>query len=214
RQKCTVALIRSLHLVRVWTTKPHRTRLAFRTGRTLGALTVSARCGRQTRIAPVWVVSNRGGGSVLLGYQQKAGLDAGGPIVASSLASRASAGSRNISGSPAHGAALVPGGIFANAAISGSSLRSAIASIARSQRGVSSPGTSYCNPYSGYWGDGLSGCASGWRSNYWCADFAAWVWRQAGVGFSYGYGGSNINAWSASFYAWGLATGNWHPLSS
>src|SRR6185437_7077953 len=42
----------------------------------------------------------------------------------------------------------------------------------------------------------------------------AWVWRQAGVGFSYGYGGSNINAWSASFYAWGLATGNWHSLSS
>jgi CHAP domain len=93
-------------------------------------------------------------------------------------------------------------------------VRSTIVSIAQSQRGVSSPGSSYCNPYSAYWGDGSSGCVSGWRSNYWCADFAAWVWRQAGVNFTYGWAGSDINAYSASFYSWGLATGNWHALSS
>ena len=59
-----------------------------------------------------------------------------------------------------------------------------------------------------------AGCANRWYDEEWCADFAAWVWRQAGVTFTYSYSGSNINAWAASFYAWGLATGNWHSLSS
>ncbi len=77
------------------------------------------------------------------------------------------------------------------------------------------PISSACNPYSNYWGDGsAAGCAAGNRDVEWCADFAAWAWRQAGVSFTYGSGGSDINAWSASFYFWGVAHGTWHPLSS
>jgi hypothetical protein len=96
-------------------------------------------------------------------------------------------------------------------------VRSSIVSIAESQDQHGSaiadnPANSACNPYSAYFGDGTGGCGSGLRKNEWCADFAAWAWRQAGVNFVYGFSGSEINAWSASFYKWGVATGNWHPL--
>src|SRR5947209_4176660 len=40
RGRCTVELIRSRHLIRVWKTKPHRTKLALRSGRKSGALTI------------------------------------------------------------------------------------------------------------------------------------------------------------------------------
>jgi hypothetical protein len=118
------------------------------------------------------------------------------------------------------GGRVIGSGIYAGNAISSSVLRTSIVSIAESQdqsgaRVVDSPANSDCNPYTAYWGDGsASGCAAGLRSNAWCADFAAWVWRRAGVSFIYGFTGSDINAWAASFYFWGLATGNWHPLSS
>jgi Big-like domain-containing protein len=99
-------------------------------------------------------------------------------------------------------------------------LRSSIVSIAESQDQngagvVNVPATTGdgCNPYTAHWGDG-SACGNGLRANAWCADFDAWVWQQAGVSFTYGGGASDINAWSASFYFWGMATGNWHPLSS
>ena len=95
-----------------------------------------------------------------------------------------------------------------------SSLGSSIASIAVGQEGtMDNPPSSECNKYSAYWGVG-SDCGGGLRSQAWCADFAAWVWRQAGVPFTFAYGGSNINPWSASFYFWGLAHGTWHSLSS
>lgn len=73
RAHCAVELIRSRHPVRVWKTKPHRTKLVFRSGSKSGALTVSAKCGRQMRIAPLWVVSAHHGRSVLLGYQPRVG---------------------------------------------------------------------------------------------------------------------------------------------
>jgi hypothetical protein len=57
-------------------------------------------------------------------------------------------------------------------------------------------------------------CHAGYRANAWCADFAAWVWRQAGVPFTYGYAAGDINAGAVSFYNWGQANGTWHPLSS
>ena len=214
RRDCTLAVIRSLHLVRVWTTKPHRAKAVFRAGRQSGALTVSAKCGRQTRIAPVWVVVGHGT-SVLLGYEPRAGMDAGGPIINNTAASTATARpNREPVSRRLASRTVLRHDMDASAA--DVSLRASIASIAESQIGVStSPASSLCNKYSASWGDGTSsGCASGLRSNWWCADFAAWVWRQAGVSFTYSYGGSNINAFSASFYAWGLATGNWHPLSS
>jgi hypothetical protein len=190
-----------------------RDKTAFRIGRKSGALTVSAKCGSETRIAPVWVVSSHHGSSVLLGYQPRSGRDAGGPVIASLVPSGADARNRTALSWGPRSTALVRGGVHASVANSGGSPRSAIVSIAQSQEGVSSPAGSECNPYSEYWGDG-SGCANGWHDNAWCADFAAWAWRQAGVSFTYGYAGSDINAWAASFYAWGLATGNWHSLSS
>ena len=209
RRKCTVALVKSGHVIGRWTTKRHRTQ-AFRVGNQTGAITITARCGRDTRLAPVWVVSDTHASSIVLGYQSAAGKDAGGPIIASLLPSGSYARTRESLSLGHPSAALARDRLRATAA----SVRSTIVSIAQSQRGVSSPAGSYCNPYSAYWGDGSSGCANGWRSNYWCADFAAWVWRQAGVSFTYGWAGSDINAYSASFYSWGLATGNWHSLSS
>jgi hypothetical protein len=107
------------------------------------------------------------------------------------------------------------------AASASADVRSSIVSITESQDQngsavANNPATTAdagCNPYTTYWGDG-SGCSNGLRAEAWCADFAAWAWRQAGVNFTYGSGASDINAWSASFYFWGQATGNWHPLSS
>ena len=90
-----MALIRSERVLRVWRMKPHRTSTRFRSGRATGALTVLAKCGNQTRIAPVWVVSGHHGSSVLLGYQPRSGLDAGGPIIASLATSGADARNRN-----------------------------------------------------------------------------------------------------------------------
>jgi hypothetical protein len=104
----------------------------------------------------------------------------------------------------------------------GGNLGATIVSIAESQDQygqavANNPATTAdggCNPYTGYWGDGSGGCSAGLRNNAWCADFAAWVWKQAGVSFAYGFSGSDINAWSASFYEWGVANGTWHPLGS
>lgn len=47
----------------------------------------------------------------------------------------------------------------------------------------------------------------------WCADFAAWAWRLAGVRFTYGYGPGEINGAAVSFYQWGVANGEWHPAT-
>jgi hypothetical protein len=80
---------------------------------------------------------------------------------------------------------------------------------------LDNPITSECNPYSAYLGDGSTiGCAPGNSSvaTGWCADFVAWAWRRAGVSFIYGDGGSDINAWTASFYRWGVANGKWHAI--
>lgn len=102
----------------------------------------------------------------------------------------------------------------------GGGLGGTIASIAESQdqygaKVVNSPPTTGngCNPYTAHWGDGVA-CSNGLRAKAWCADFAAWAWQQAGVSVAYGSGASDINAWSGSFYYWGVANGHWHPLSS
>ena len=96
----------------------------------------------------------------------------------------------------------------------GSGLGTSIVNIASGQVGYTSPySSSFCNKYTEYWQDGSS-CADGTRSQEWCADFAAWVWRQAGVSFTYGYGSGDINATAASFYQWAVATGHWHAAGS
>ncbi len=100
--------------------------------------------------------------------------------------------------------------------VGASSVTSAIVSTAESQVGYTdNPADTYCNKYSNYWGVGsTSGCGSGTRSEEWCADFAAWVWRTAGVSFTYGFGSGDIDAAAASFYQWGAANGTWHAAGS
>jgi hypothetical protein len=48
----------------------------------------------------------------------------------------------------------------------------------------------------------------------WCADFAAWAWKQAGAQVSYELAPGFLNAQSASFYVWGMHHGTWHPVDS
>ena len=86
-----------------------------------------------------------------------------------------------------------------------------IVAFAHSQLGYSSdPQNTYCNKFSSYWGAGARSCPGAESSEEWCADFAAWAWRRAGVPFSYGFGPGEINAGAASFYSWGLVHGTWH----
>jgi hypothetical protein len=90
-----------------------------------------------------------------------------------------------------------------------------IVAIASSQVGYrTDPSNSYCNKYSAYWRAGTSGCPGGERAEEWCADFAAWAWKEAGVPFTYGYGSGEINGAAVSFYEWGVSNGDWHPVTS
>jgi hypothetical protein len=89
-----------------------------------------------------------------------------------------------------------------------------IVSYAESQAGYQdSPAGTYCNAFSAYWGAG-SNCGNGNYSEEWCADFAAWAWRQAGVSFTYSGTSGDINGAAASFYQWGAAHGTWHKAGS
>ena len=87
-----------------------------------------------------------------------------------------------------------------------------LVAAATSQLGYrTDPPDSYCNRFSAYWSAGSTACPPGERAEEWCADFAAWVWRQAGARFRYGYGAGEIDAASASFYRWGVVHDRWHP---
>jgi hypothetical protein len=102
-----------------------------------------------------------------------------------------------------------------SASLADLSLRGRIVAIAKSQVGYrTEPPSSYCNKFSSYWNAGMRGCPSGERAEEWCADFAAWVWRTAGVHFAYGYGRRGISAAPVRFYEWGVATGRWHPATA
>jgi hypothetical protein len=90
-----------------------------------------------------------------------------------------------------------------------------IVSLAEGQLGYrTDPPNTYCNRFSAYWDAGALDCPNGNRDEQWCADFAAWVWRKAGVQFVYGQVPGEINAASVSFYQWGLAHHSWHPFGS
>jgi hypothetical protein len=97
------------------------------------------------------------------------------------------------------------------AALAGLSVPKRIVAIAKSQVGYrTEPANSYCNKFSAYWDAGQADCPSGESAEEWCADFAAWAWRTAGVHFTYGYGPAEINGAAVSFYEWGVANGEWH----
>jgi hypothetical protein len=61
-----------------------------------------------------------------------------------------------------------------------------------------------CNFYSGALGSGTP-CAGGWRAQAWCADFARWVYGQAGAATG------GLDGRAASFYTYGRAHGTWKP---
>ncbi len=93
--------------------------------------------------------------------------------------------------------------------------RARIVALATSQLGYrTDPADTYCNRFSAYWHAGIADCPNSDRDEQWCADFAAWVWRMAGVQFVYGLGPDEINAASVSFYSWGVAHHTWHPMGS
>lgn len=97
------------------------------------------------------------------------------------------------------------------ASLAGLTLDQRIVAVAQSQVGYhTDPPTTYCNKFSAYWRAGAARCPGAARSEEWCADFAAWAWRLAGVRFTYGFGRAQVDAAAASFYLWGVAHGTWH----
>jgi hypothetical protein len=67
--------------------------------------------------------------------------------------------------------------------------RARIVALATSQLGYrTDPPDSYCNKFSAYWHAGADDCPGSDLDEQWCADFAAWAWREAGVRFVYGLG--------------------------
>ncbi|MFZ0250964.1 MAG: CHAP domain-containing protein [Acidimicrobiales bacterium] len=96
-----------------------------------------------------------------------------------------------------------------------SPLRARIVAAARGQVGYQTdPSDTYCNKFSAYWEAGIDDCGNDNLDEEWCADFAAWVWKQAGAEVSYQLAPGYLNGNSASFYVWGTDHGTWHPLGS
>ena len=96
-----------------------------------------------------------------------------------------------------------------------SPLRARIVAAAQSQVGYrTDPGDTYCNKFSAYWNAGIHDCGNDNLDEQWCADFAAWVWHQAGAEVSYRLAPGYLNGDSASFYVWGTDHGTWHPVGS
>jgi hypothetical protein len=113
---------------------------------------------------------------------------------------------------------LVPGsalGVALSRASGLSPLRSRIVALAEGEVGYrTDPAHSYCNKFSAFWGAGTDDCGNANRDEQWCADFAAWVWQEAGALVTYQLTPGDLNSDSASFYVWGIGHGTWHPVSS
>jgi hypothetical protein len=100
-------------------------------------------------------------------------------------------------------------------AFEGETLRERIVSVAESQIGYrTDPSNTYCNKYSAYFVAGTADCGNSNLDEEWCADFAAWVWLQAGALVTYQFINGDIDSSAASFYEWGVAHGTWHPVGS
>jgi hypothetical protein len=93
--------------------------------------------------------------------------------------------------------------------------RAQIVAFAQGQVGYSTnPSSTYCNKFSAYWVSGPADCGDSNRDQQWCADFAAWAWRMAGVPLVYQFINGDLNSSSASFYEWGVRYHTWHPVGS
>jgi CHAP domain len=96
-----------------------------------------------------------------------------------------------------------------------SPLRARIIAVAEGQVGYQTdPSDTYCNKFSAYWNAGIDDCGNENLDEEWCADFAAWVWKQAGAEVAYQLAPGYLNGNSASFYVWGADHGTWHPVGS
>jgi hypothetical protein len=96
-----------------------------------------------------------------------------------------------------------------------SPLRQRIVSIAEGQVGYATdPSNTYCNKFSAYWNSGVDDCGNDNLDEEWCADFAAWAWKQAGAEVEYQLAPGYLNGNSASFYVWGTDHGTWHAVGS
>jgi hypothetical protein len=96
-----------------------------------------------------------------------------------------------------------------------SPLRAGIVAAAQGQVGYATdPSDTYCNKFSAYWNAGVDDCGNTNLDEEWCADFAAWAWKQAGALVSYQLAPGYLNGNSASFYVWGTNHGTWHPVGS
>ncbi len=96
-----------------------------------------------------------------------------------------------------------------------SPLRQRIVAEAQGQLGYTTdPAGTYCNEFSAYWGTGADDCGNANLDEQWCADFAAWAWRQAGAAVTYSFEPGDVNSSSASFYQWAVAHGTWHAAGS
>ena len=96
-----------------------------------------------------------------------------------------------------------------------SPMRARIVAIAQSQVGYrTDPPETYCNKFSAYWDAGVDDCGNDNLDEEWCADFAAWVWKQAGAVVDYQLAPGYLNGNSARFYVWGTEHGTWHPVGS
>ena len=94
-------------------------------------------------------------------------------------------------------------------------LRARIVAIAEGQVGYhTDPADTYCNKFSAYWNAGTDDCGNDNLDEEWCADFAAWAWKEAGAVVDYQLAPGDLNADSASFYVWGTDHGTWHPVGS
>jgi hypothetical protein len=96
-----------------------------------------------------------------------------------------------------------------------SPLRARILAVAQGQVGYQTdPSDTYCNKFSAYWYAGTDDCGNDNLDEEWCADFAAWVWQQAGADVQYRLEPGYLNGNSASFYVWGTDHGTWHQVGS
>jgi CHAP domain len=95
-------------------------------------------------------------------------------------------------------------------------LRARIVALAQGQVGYrTDPSDTYCNKVSAYWNAGVDDCGGdGNLDEEWCADFAAWAWKEADAVADYRLAPGYLNGNSASFYVWGINHDTWHPVGS
>jgi hypothetical protein len=92
------------------------------------------------------------------------------------------------------------------AGLSAAIVATAQAELANTSRNRES--TANCNFYSGQVAPSAKACGNGRRSEQWCADFARWVWGQAGATTA------GLDAGAVSFTRYGESRGTWRPRSA